>query len=126
MLWGLYRTGVSGDYGYLIGQFTLAYLYGFHGCYGVGINIFGQSFNLRVEPGHLTGGENRPDTTSTVHVPPTTKGRITFRFLFVDTCRSAVACGAHMVRISVYPQVYTCSVTWWSWCLVPPTGPAIY
>ena len=30
----------------------------FLGCYKVGINILGQSFNLRVEAGRLAGGDN--------------------------------------------------------------------
>ena len=37
-----------------------SYLIGFLGCYEVGI----QSFNLRVEAGHLAGGENHLDMTS--------------------------------------------------------------
>ena len=47
-----------GDYGFLIGQFTLARLY------GILNNILGQLFNLRVQAGHLACGKNRLDTTS--------------------------------------------------------------
>ena len=36
----------------------IPFFYEFLGCYKVGINIFGQSFNLRVEAGRLAGGDN--------------------------------------------------------------------
>jgi hypothetical protein len=33
-----------------------------------------------------------------------------------------IAWGSHLFT----HQVFTCSVNWWNWCLVPSTGPAIH